>query len=192
MLKLKIIVGSTRPSRFSEKTLPWIHSTLKNHPEFQTEVLDLRDYSLPYFDQPVGPSNLPSGTPYANPTIQAWADKINEADAFLVITPEYNRGYSAVLKNALDVIYHEWANKPIGFISYGSVGGSRAVEQLRTVAIELQMAPIRNSVHIQAPWFLMDEQGNLKDGSLDSYTKSLSATLNNLESWGKALTTLRS
>ncbi len=191
MLKLKIIVGSTRPGRFSEKTLPWINDILKNHPDLEAEVLDLRDYALPFFDQPLGPSNFPAGTAYADPTVQKWADKVNEGDAFLVITPEYNRGYSAVLKNAMDSIYHEWTNKPISFVAYGSVGGSRAVEQLRNVAVELQMAPVRNGVHIPAHWLMLDEAGNLKDGSLDSYVGSLTNTLNNLQTWGRALKTIR-
>jgi NAD(P)H-dependent FMN reductase len=106
---------------------------------------------MPFFDEPVSPSMIKE--PYANPAVQAWTKKIAEGDAFIIVSPEYNHGYSAVLKNALDYVYKEWNNKPVGFVSYGSVGGARAIEQLRQVAVELQMAPIRNSVHI--PWSLL-------------------------------------
>ncbi len=129
---------------------------------------------------------------YANEVVRAFAEKIGEADAYLIVAPEYNHGYAAVLKNALDSVYSEWNNKAVGFVSYGSVGGARVVEQLRQVAVELQMAPVRSAVHIQAPWFLLDESGNLKEGVLTDYDKSLSGTLEQLKWWGEALKVARS
>jgi NAD(P)H-dependent FMN reductase len=117
--------------------------------------------------------------------------KIASLDGYIIVTPEYNRSTSAVLKNALDHIYGEFTNKPVAFISYGSVGGARAVEQLRLMAIELQMAPIRNSVHIMAPWFLRNEDGSLKAGALDEYRKSGEGMLEQLAWWAKALTVAR-
>jgi NAD(P)H-dependent FMN reductase len=108
----------------------------------------LRDYPMPFYDNAKSPSMITDGN-YEHETVNAWAKKIGEADGFIIVSPEYNRGPSAVLKNALDSVYHEWNKKAVGFVSYGSTGGARAVEQLRTNAIELQMAPVRGAVHIQ-------------------------------------------
>jgi len=186
MLNIKLILGSTRENRFSEKLLPWITETLNQYPDLQVEVLDLRDFTLPYFESPMSPAYITDGN-YATPEINAWAKKIKEADGFIIVAPEYNHGYSAVLKNALDVIYAEWNRKAVGFISYGSVGGGRVVEQLRSVAIELQMASTRNAVHIQAPWALQNEDGSLKDGVLDGYTHNLTTMAEELTWWAHAL-----
>ena len=191
MLQLKIIVGSTRPSRFSEKTLPWLKEVVDKHPEFSSEVLDLREYALPFYDQPISPSQVQNGA-YGNEAVRTWAQKIQEADAFLVITPEYNHGPSAVLKNAFDSIYPEWNKKAIGFVAYGSAGGARAVEQLRQVAVELQMASIRSGVHIMSPWNMLEADGSLKAGSLEPYTKALEGMLDQLKWWGETLKAGRS
>lgn len=186
MLNVKVIVGSTRPGRFSEKVLPWLEGELSRRSDLQVEVLDLKEYQLPYFDAEVSPAYVTDGN-YGNDVVNSWSKKIAEADAYIIIAPEYNHGYSAVLKNALDVVYGEWNNKVVGFVSYGSVGGGRVVEQLRQVAVELQMASARNAVHIQAPWFLLDEAGNLKEGALADYTGSLNGMLDQLMWWGNAL-----
>lgn len=190
MLNVKIIVGSTRPGRFSEKVLPWLNAKLANRSGIQAEILDLKEHQLPYFDAPMSPAYVQDGN-YGSDAVNAWAKKIGEADAYIIIAPEYNHGYTAVLKNALDVVYGEWNNKAVGFVSYGSVGGGRVVEQLRQVAVELQMASTRNAVHIQAPWFLLDENGALKEGALDDYTHALGGMLDQLEWWGNALKTAR-
>lgn len=186
MLKIKVIVGSTRPGRFSEKVLPWLHAELANHPELEVEVLDLKENPLPFFESPMSPAYIENGD-YGNDAVNAWGKKIAEGDAYIMISPEYNHGTSGALKNALDVVYREWNNKPVGFISYGSAGGARAVEQLRQVAVELQMASTRNAVHIMAPWLLSNEDGSLKDGVLDQYTGSLTNMLKQLTWWGEAL-----
>ncbi len=190
MLHLKIIIGSTREGRFSEKIVPWLESELQKNESFTYEVLDLRDYDMPFYDQPVSPATVENGE-YAHEVVRNWADKIREADAYLVIAPEYNHGYTAVLKNALDSVYAEWNNKPIGFVSYGGVNGARAVEQLRQVAIELQMAPIRSALHMKGPWNLLDDDGNLPDGALDEYSKTFQGVIAQLQSWGEALKTVR-
>ncbi|MDO8514200.1 MAG: NAD(P)H-dependent oxidoreductase [bacterium] len=186
-LKLKVILGSTRPGRFSEKASAWIMELLKNHTEFDTEVLDLRDYPMPYYEEAGSPSQIKLGADHGKDVVNAWARKIEEADVYLIITPEYNHGYSAVLKNAMDYIYAPWNNKAVAFLSYGSVGGGRSVEQLREVAVELQMAPIRQAVHIQAPWMLRDEKGELKAGVLDSYKDSAEGMLKQLAWWAQIL-----
>ncbi len=145
-IKIKVIIGSTRQNRFSDKPAHWIFEEAKKKEGVQAELLDLRDYSMPFFDDAIPPSG--SGGKYTNEVVQKWAQKIKDGDAFIIVTPEYNHGYSAVLKNALDVIYPEWNKKAVGFVSYGGVAGARVVEQLRLVAIELRMAPIRNSLHL--------------------------------------------
>ncbi len=145
-INVKVIVGSTRQGRFSEKPARFIFDELKKKNWVEVELLDLRDYPMPFFDDPSSPSA--ANGKYLNAEVQKWAGKIKEADAFIIVAPEYNHGYPGVLKNALDSIYQEWAKKAIGFVSYGGVSGARSVEQLRLVAIELQMVPIRNSLHL--------------------------------------------
>ncbi len=189
-LKIKIILGSTRPNRFSEKAGKWVHEESKKDDTMDVELLDLRDYPLPFFNEPMSPAMVKDGM-YPNEIAKKWASKIREADAFIIVTPEYNHGTSGVLKNALDYIYAEWNNKPVGFVSYGSVGGARAVEQLRQIAVELQMAPIRNAVHIPQHWNLLDEKGNLKDGALDSFSGSVDALFGQLIWWASALKSAR-
>jgi NAD(P)H-dependent FMN reductase len=186
MLKIKVIVGSTRKGRFSETLVPWVTKALDSSNNVSPEVLDLRDYDMPFYEESGSPSTVENGQ-YPNEIVRTFAEKIADADAFLIIAPEYNHGYSAVLKNALDSVYGEWNKKAVGFVSYGSVGGGRAVEQLRQVAVELQMAPIRSAVHIQAPWFLRDESGALKEGALEGYDNSLKGTIEQLVWWGNAL-----
>jgi NAD(P)H-dependent FMN reductase len=190
MLNVKVIVGSTRPGRFSEKVLPWLTEHLSKQENMKAEVLDLREHEMPFFNLPFSPAYM-QGSDYGNEVINKWSAKIMEADAYIMITPEYNHGYSAVLKNALDTIYKEWGNKPVAFLSYGGVGGARAVEQLRQVVAELHMASMRTNVHIPMPWLMLDESGALKDGSLDGFAAPLTEMLNQLEWWGNALKTAR-
>jgi len=152
MVKLQVIIGSTRQNRFSEKPAHYIFDELKKLEDVEAELVDLRDWPLPFYDEPISPSANKGN--YVNELGKKWAAKIGEADGYIMITPEYNHGYSAVLKNAIDWVFHEWKNKPIGFVSYGNMGGARAIEQLRQVVIELQMVPIRNSIHIPGEVYL--------------------------------------
>lgn len=188
-LQIKIILGSTRPNRFSEHAGRWILEEAKKVAGVDAEILDLRDYAMPFFNEAVPPSSKKED--YTDEAVQRWTKKIGEADGFIIIAPEYNHGYTAVLKNTLDYVAKEWNNKPVGFVAYGSIGGARAVEQLRAVAVELQMAPIRSAVHINAPWFLRDEAGNLKPGALDSYQPAAAGLLSQLVWWTKALKSAR-
>lgn len=186
MIKIHIIIGSTRQQRFSEKPARWIYEEAKNKEEVEVGLLDLRDYPLAFFNEPTSPSSMKGE--YSDPIARKWVQKIGEADAFIIVTPEYNHGYPAVLKNALDYAYTQWNNKPVGFVSYGGVAGARSVEQLRQVAIELQMAPIRNGVHIPAFWTLTDEKGNFKS---DGLKESGQKMLDQLIWWAKALKAAR-
>ena len=189
VLRVKIILGSTRPNRFSEQAGKWILEEAGKIAGISAEVLDLRDYAMPFFNEPVSPSYKQE--PYKNEAVARFTSKIAEGDAFIIVTPEYNRGTSGVLKNALDWVYPEWNNKPVGFVASGSVGGARAVEQLRLVAIELQMAPIRNAVHIHSHWMLLDDMGVLKTGALDPYQKAVEGLLTQLAWWANALKAAR-
>ncbi len=145
-LKIKVITGSVRTGRFNDKAAAWVVSELGKNEQVEAELVDLIDYELPFFNEAISPSMKTE--PYADKSVARFTQKIAEGDAFILVTPEYNHSTSGVLKNALDWVYQEWNNKPVAFVSYGSVGGARAVEHLRLIAVELQMAPIRNAVHI--------------------------------------------
>ncbi len=165
MLNIKVIIGSTRQQRFGEQPAKWIAEKAKAK-GLNVEIVDLRDYPLPFFDEAMGPSMSPE--PYKNPVVQQWTAKIKEADGFIITAAEYNHGYTAVLKNALDYVYAGWNKKPVAFVGYGSVGGGRAVEQLREAAVELQMAPIRTAVHMTNFWSLLDEKGVINTASFEA------------------------
>ncbi len=145
-LKIKVIIGSTRPSRFSERPAQYIFEELNKTENVEAELLDLRDYPFSFFNAPASPAR--TGGKYEDKIIQDWANKISDGDAFIMVSPEYNHGYSAVLKNAIDVLYPEWERKAVGFVSYGSAGGARAIEQLIQVAIEVRLVPVYKSIHI--------------------------------------------
>lgn len=154
-LKIQIIIGTTREKRFSEKAASFIYQQTQKKNEIDVELVDLRDYPLPFFNEPVSPSTF-VGTDqgYTNEQVKKWVRKIAQADGYIIVTAEYNHGYPAVLKNALDYVFKEWNKKSIGFVGYGSAGGARAIEQLKQVAIELQMVPIRSSIHIPSSVYL--------------------------------------
>jgi NAD(P)H-dependent FMN reductase len=150
-----VIIGSTREGRIGEQVARWLMRQLEEVPDAEFELVDLRDYPLPTYG---GPSKG-----HSSDDVQRWSRKVDSADGYIIVTPEYNHGYPAALKNAMDHAYREWNRKPVAFVSYGGhAAGYRAVEQLRLVAVELQMAPIREQVGIQAPWSAFDEHGELE------------------------------
>ncbi|HEY3874905.1 MAG TPA: NAD(P)H-dependent oxidoreductase [Candidatus Kapabacteria bacterium] len=151
-LKIQILIGSTRANRFSEKPAYYLFDALKSREGVEAELIDLRDWPLPFFDEPIPPGSNKGN--YSNPLGRQWANKIGEADGYIIVTPEYNHGYSAVLKNALDWVFAEWNKKPVGFVSYGNANGARAIEQLLQVAIELKMVPISNSIGVPVDMLL--------------------------------------
>jgi len=142
--KIAIVIGSTRPQRFADKPAAWIADIAARRSDLDFETVDLRDYPLPFFEEPASPLHIPPKPAAA----LAWGAKLAEFDGFIVLAAEYNHGPTAALKNAFDYAYREFNKKPITFVGYGGVGGARAVEQLRLVAVELEMAPLRNAVHI--------------------------------------------
>ncbi|HAM25263.1 MAG TPA: NADPH-dependent FMN reductase [Microbacteriaceae bacterium] len=141
-LKIGIIIGSTRPGRNGEAVGRWVHEIASKRADADYELVDLLDYNLPHLDEGM-PASMGQ---YANEHTRQWAEKVAEFDGFIFVTPEYNHGTSGVLKNAIDFIYGEWNNKSAGFVSYGAVGGTRAVEHLRLVVGELQIADVRAQV----------------------------------------------
>ena len=140
-------MGTTRLGRFSEKAATWVVEYLTARGDLSVELVDLRDYPLPFFDQ-APPAYTPRD--YPSEDIARLGRTIDQADGFVVLTAEYNHGYPAVLKNALDHTSIEWRRKPVAFVGWGNVGAARAIEQLRQVAVEFEMAPLRHAVHILA------------------------------------------
>lgn len=189
-LSIKIITGSTREGRFSDKAGAWILNELKKQDGIEAELLDLRDYEMPFFNSAISPAYKTE--PYPNEAVERFTKKIAEADGYIIVTPEYNRGTSGVLKNALDWVYKEWNNKAIGFVAYGSVGGARAVEQLRLTSIELQMAPIREAIHFSGQDYFPVVMGQKKPEELfEQYTEKAESMIKQLMSWTSALKNTR-
>jgi NAD(P)H-dependent FMN reductase len=145
-LKIQIIIGSTRPNRFADKPVAWLVDRLSDRPEFELDVLDLRDHPLPFFDSPMSP--VRTQRDYPNEEVARLGRRIDSADGYIAVTSEYNHGYPAALKNAMDFVFPEFNKKPMTFVGYGNAGGARAIEQLRLVTIEFEMAPLRRAVHI--------------------------------------------
>jgi NAD(P)H-dependent FMN reductase len=142
LLKIATILGSTRPGRNGEAVAHWVHELATKRGDAEYQLVDLRDFPLPHLDEAVPPSF----GQYQQPHTKAWATEIAKYDGFIFVTPEYNHSTSGVLKNAIDFLYAEWTNKAAGFVSYGSVGGARAVEHLRLVMGELQVPDVRSQV----------------------------------------------
>ena len=184
-LKIKIILASIRNNRFGDKPANWISALAEQMPEFSVEILDLKDYQFPLFAEAISPAQVEGS--YGKPEVDKWAGKIAEADGFIFVIPEYNHGCPPSLINNLDYIYKEWNKKPMCVVSYGGVGGARAVEQLRTIVIEQQMVPLRNSVNIMNPWMLSEMDNSLKAGALDGYVKTAQNMLVQLFWWANVL-----
>jgi NAD(P)H-dependent FMN reductase len=142
--RIAIIIGTTRAARFGEKPARWILDLAKKRSDMEFELVDLRDYDLPLFDEMSSNLWMPSKDPRA----LKWQEKVGSFDGYIMVTAEYNRSLPASLKNALDQAYKEWVRKPLAAVGYGGVGAARAVEHLRLIGIELQMVPLRNAVHI--------------------------------------------
>jgi len=165
MTVISVIVGSTRQGRFSEKPAKWIFQHLKKRDGVDARLLDLRDFPMPFFEEAMPPA-MPGRPPYENEVVRKWTAAIGASDGFIFVTPEYNYGPAAVLKNAIDWVYPEWNRKAAAFVSYSGAMGSRSVQQLRETAIEVQLAPIRSSVHIPVATLMAHFQGGDVDKGL--------------------------
>lgn len=142
--KIAVIIGSTRPTRFADIPAQWILKQAQARGDMDVELVDLRDFKLPFFDEKASNFWMPS----ENAEAVRWQQTVGKYDGYIFVVAEYNRSITGVLKNALDQAYKEWIRKPFTAIAYGGVGGARALEHLRTIGVELQMVPTRNAVHI--------------------------------------------
>lgn len=183
MIKIGIIIGSTRPNRVGEGVARWVYEEARQRTDAEFELIDLKDFNLPLLDEPVPPA---MGN-YQKEHTKKWAKKIKGLDAFIFVSPEYNHGISGALKNALDFLYKEWNNKVAGFVAYGSAGGTRAVEQLRLVMAELQVATVRAQVALS---LRTDFENFTKFRPADFHRDNLKTLIDQVISWGTAMSSL--
>jgi NAD(P)H-dependent FMN reductase len=184
MTRIAIILGSTRPGRNGEAVARWVHNHAAKRTDASYELVDVAEQNLPLLDEAIPPSM----GKYSKPHTQAWAAKIASYDGFVFVTAEYNHGIPGALKNAIDFLFGEWNNKAAGFVSYGSAGGTRAVEQLRLVMAELQVATVRAQVALS----LHSDFENFSKFTPDQrHTKSLDTMLDQVVAWSNALAPLR-
>jgi len=184
MLKIGIILGSTRPNRNGEAVARWVHEQAARRTDARFELLDLADFNLPLLDEPIPPSQ----GKYSQEHTKRWSAVIAGLDAYVFVTPEYNHSTSGALKNALDFLYKEWNNKAAGFVSYGSAGGVRAVEHLRLIMAELQIADVRAQVALSL-FTDFENFSSFKPGA--HHEKTLATMLDQLVAWGTAMKRVR-
>jgi NAD(P)H-dependent FMN reductase len=184
MLKVAIIVGSTRPGRKAEDVARWVYGIASKRSDAAFEIVDIKDFDLPLLDEPV-PAAMGQ---YTQPHTKAWAAKIEQFDAFVFVTPEYNHGPSAALKNAIDFLYREWNNKSAGFVGYGGNGGARSVEVLRQVVSNVELADVRAQVGLS----LFTDFENFTTFKPGPHLEpSVTGMLDQVIAWGGALKPLR-
>ena len=184
MLKIAIIIGSTRPGRKAEAIGKWAYDIARQRGDVYFELVDLAEFNLPLLDEP-----MPAGTrQYSQPHTRAWSAKIDSFDGYVFVTPEYNHGTSGALKNAIDFVYHEWADKAAGFIGYGYSMGTRAIEQLRLVMASLHVASVRAQVGLS---LLTDFENSATFKPADIHETHVNAMLDQLIAWSGALRPLR-
>ncbi len=193
-MKVQVIIGSTRPNRATHRVAKWVVAEAKKITGISVEAVDLADYPLPFLDEPISPQFNPNRQP--NPVAKRWLNKLAESDAYILVTPEYNRSYSAVLKNALDYIDFQFANKPVALIGHGSTGGAQAIAHLRGVIPGLMAVTIpRATFLIGRASELIDESGMLNEElKTNPYgpQASLKSLLEDLKWYSNALATARS
>jgi NAD(P)H-dependent FMN reductase len=184
MLRVAIIIGSTRPNRNGEAVAKWVYEIARKRTDAEFELVDIKDFSLPLLDEPVPPSL----GQYTKEHTKVWAAKIDSFDAYVFVTPEYNHGTSGALKNAIDFLYKEWNNKAAGFVGYGSALGARAVEHLRLVMGELQVADVRAQVGLS---LFTDFENFSVFKPAPHHEQSVNNMFDQVIAWGGALKTLR-
>ena len=184
MTRIAIIIGSTRPGRIGEAVARWVFDIAKQRDDAKYELVDIADYHLPHLDEAMPPAF----GQYSHPHTKAWAATIASYDGFVFVTPEYNHSTSGALKNAIDFLFAEWNNKAAGFVSYGAVGGARAVEHLRLVMGELMVADVRNQVALSLH---TDFENYSRPTPAPHQVEAVGAVLDQVVAWSKALETLR-
>jgi NAD(P)H-dependent FMN reductase len=183
-MRIAIITGSTRPGRKSESVARWVLNLAHRRRDAEFELVDIADYKLPLLDEPLPPSF----GQYTHDHTKKWAAKIGSFDAFVFVTPEYNHGIPGALKNAIDFLHDEWSNKAAGFVSYGGVGGVRAVEHLRLVMGELAVADVRAQVTLS---LFTDFENFSAFKPHERHASELNSVLDQVIGWGRALKTVR-
>jgi NAD(P)H-dependent FMN reductase len=184
MIRIAIIIGSTRPGRNGEAVARWVYEIARQREDAEFEVVDIKEFNLPLLDEP----KPPMMGQYTHQHTKDWSAKIASFDAYVFVTPEYNHGISGALKNAIDYLYHEWTNKAAGFVSYGGALGVRAVEQLRLVMGELQIADVHAQVGLS---IFTDFENYSVFKPAPQRETSVNAMLDQVIAWGGALKTLR-
>jgi len=184
---IAVMMSTTRTGRFGDTPAKWIYDIATARGDMSVELIDLRDYPMPFFDEP----STNAWAPTRNEVALRWQSKIATLDGYIFVTSEYNRGLPGVFKNALDYAYVEWNRKPFGCVGYGSVGAARSIAQLQLIRIELQLAPIRNGVNIQGGDFyaLLDGTKSLND--VPYIAKNAATMLDELHWWATALSVAR-
>jgi len=186
MYNLKIITASTRPGRKGPALADWIFETAKKHTEFSVELLDLAVINLPFLDEP----NHPRLQKYEKEHTKKWSSTIASADAFIFVTPEYNYGYPATLKNAIDFLHNEWLYKPVGFVTYGGIaGGTRSMQAIKQVVSAVKMVPVVEAVNI--PFFTKHFDENNKFNADEGINKAAEGMLKELLKWAESLKAMR-
>lgn len=181
--RIGVIISSTRETRFGDKPARWIFNIASTRDDMQVELLDLRDFNLPFFNERASNAWAPSQSAEA----VHWQQTLARLDGFIVITAEYNRSITGALKNALDQAYTEWIHKPMACVGYGATGASRAIEHLRLIAVELQMAPTRTGVHILGGDFYEVVRGNKTLDDLAYLAPNVKNMLDELSWWARTL-----
>ena len=184
MLRIAIIIGSTRPGRKGEAVAKWAYEIAQQRRDAKFELVDIKELNLPLLDEPMPPSL----GQYTHSHTKKWAAKIASFDAYVFVTPEYNHATCAALKNAIDFLYAEWVNKAAGFIGYGGTSGVRAVENLRLIMGELQVATVRAQVGLS---LFTDFENFSVFKPAPIHEKSVHTMLDQLIGWGEALKALR-
>ena len=187
MAKIGILMSTTRDTRFADRPAAWIRQLAQARGDFAYELLDLRDYPLPFFNE----AGSAMGAPVEDETGQRWQQKVAEFDGFIIVTAEYNHGVPAVLKNALDFAYRQWNRKPVAFVGYGSVGAARAIQELRLLASAMQMMPIGHAVHLQGADFMAVWKGGQPLEAVAQLPMAAQRMLDDLAWWVRALKTAR-
>jgi len=183
---LRIVIGSTRPGRIGPSVATWIAERAREHGGFDVQVTDLAELNLPLYDEP----NHPRLRQYVNQHTKDWSALADASDAFIFVTPEYNHGFNAALKNAIDYLYHEWHHKAAGIVSYGGVSaGTRATQMLKQVLTALKIMPVPEAVNIPFVFQHLDEDKRFK--STELIDASAVAMLDELQRWTESLATLR-
>ncbi len=182
-MKLMVLEGSARPTSRGKQVSKWVEKVASSDPRFEVSVVDSAELNLPFYSEEVSPFGMKrNNLDYSNPIGKAWAQNVGETDGFIFLVAEYNHGYTAVLKNAIDWVGPQWVDKPVGFVSYATtiIGGARAVEQLRQVVVEVSLVQVANAIHFPSVSGAFGEDGQPLHPSANDNLKKMLDEINRL------------